>query len=236
MTFEEECRAYQDRITAGPISCEEYERIMYVRKSGDYPPRGSAAWDRWATLLCRFHALFPNTLDREAWHEAGHIVVGHKLGWTVQRIERNAGGWPQARVDAPCEDPELPGLHVGMMTTAGFVAEAMSRPEGEMTDPTHEIPEFAVDFRSADGDILSPEDRIKYTEEIPQAEVEDIIEENWTALERVALLALAGLPVEREALLEALEGVEQDDPPCRPQARESAVQRSSTGLSRTEQN
>jgi hypothetical protein len=234
ITFEEECRAYRDRITLGLISREEFEHIMYVRKAGDYPPRRTAEWERWATLICRFHALFPDTLDRDAWHEAGHIVVGHKLGWTVQRIERNAGGWPQARVEAPCEGPELPGLQVGMMTIAGFVAEAMSRPEGEMTDPTHEVAEHAIEFRSEDGDTLSSEDRIKYIK-IAQSRACDILAANWDVVERVAALEVASLPVEREALLEALEDVEQDDPPCGPQAGGSAVQRSSTRLRQTEQ-
>ena len=88
-------------IPAGPFSMDEYASMLRVYRSGDIPEEGTEARDRWHCLTERWQALFPNSLRREAFHEAGHVVVGHSMGWTVQRIERRDDGVPQAVVPPP---------------------------------------------------------------------------------------------------------------------------------------
>jgi hypothetical protein len=200
--FERECGLIGAELTAGPFSREEYERVMFVRRSGAYPPLG-AEYDAWKRLVCRFHRLFPNTVVRAMWHEAGHAVVAHRLGWTVHRIQRDHEGTPGAVIQSP---DGWDDLDHAIVTVAGWIAEAMAACP-ELTDPTHEVAILARDFRTPTGERLPPRERIKFVE-IAEDRAREMLECDWYAVERVAMLALAALPVERDALLKAIDGDE----------------------------
>ena len=202
--FERECRQIEADLTAGPISREEYERLLFVRKSGAYPPPG-AEYDEWRRLVCRFQRAFPTTTKRDMWHEAGHIVVAHRLGCFVDRIRRDNDGTPQAVIQRP---EVWEGIDEGTLTVAGWIAEAeMSYPE--LTDPTHEVAIHARDFRTPTGERLPPWERVKFIE-IAEGRALELLEADWSAVERVANLALAGLPVVRDALVEAIDNQAED--------------------------
>jgi hypothetical protein len=119
--IERECRQIEADITAGPISPEEYERLLFVRKSGAYPPLG-VEYDEWKRLVCRFHRAFPNTTRRAMWHEAGHIVVAHRLGCVVHRIQRDHEGTPSAVIERPDAWEDIDEATV---TVAGWIADAL---------------------------------------------------------------------------------------------------------------
>lgn len=195
--MERECGRIEADLTAGPFSPEEYERLLFVRKSSAYPV--PAEWDQWKRLVCRFYRLFPNTAKRAMWHEAGHIVVAHCLGWTVHRIQRDREGTPGAVIHMPDGWGDLDHATVSV---AGWLAEAMMA-YPELTDPTDEVAQHARQFRTPEGEKMPAPERIKYVE-IAERRAEEILEAHWDTVERVAALAMAGLPVERDALLAAM--------------------------------
>jgi hypothetical protein len=68
---------------------------------------------------------------------------------------------------------------------------------------------LARDFRTATGERLPPEERIKFVE-VAEERAFEMLEADWSAVERVANLALAGLPVVRDALVEAIDNQAED--------------------------
>lgn len=42
-----------DAILEDPITPAEYEEMLFVRKSNNFPTNPSPEWDRWATLVAR---------------------------------------------------------------------------------------------------------------------------------------------------------------------------------------
>jgi hypothetical protein len=196
--IEAECWQFEADLTAGPISPEEYRRLLLVRKSGAYPPLG-AEYDQWKRLVCRFHRAFPNTTERAMWHEAGHTIVAHRLGCVVHRIQRDDEGTPGAVIERP---DAWEAIDEATVTVAGWIAEAMAS-YPELTDPTHEVANLAIDFRTSRGERLPPWERIKFVE-VAEERAKEMLDADWSAVERVATLAMAALPVEREALVEAI--------------------------------
>lgn len=199
--IEEACRQIESDLTAGPISLEEYKRLMVVRKSGAYP--GPDIFDQWKLLLCRFVALFPNTTEREMWHEAGHAVVGHYLGCQVKRIRRDPDGTPGAVIKRP--EVWDYGLDEATATVAGWMAEAMAV-YPELADPTDEVAQLAKGFRTPSGEKVPVPERIKHVE-IAERRAEEILEAHWDAVERIATRATKYLPVEKGELRQLLRGV-----------------------------
>jgi hypothetical protein len=147
------------------------------------------------------------------WHEAGHIVVGHKLGWEVQRIDRQPDGTPIAEVPPPCEPPELPVLDYSTVAVAGFLAE--NKEFGNALPTTDHI-NVAHQFQASEvhqGRTASPASTLAHVLEA-EARAQVILDENWVAVCRVAAIAIAGLPVRRGALLQELRDIEQLEPKC----------------------
>src|SRR5215218_6387007 len=187
--------------------------MIRVRKSNDYPPRDSEAWDRWTTLVSRHWFQFPSSLEQDMWHEAGHIVVGHKLGWEVQRIDRQPDGTPIAEVPPPCEPPELPVLDYSTVAVAGFLAE---NKEFGNALPTKDHINVARQFQASEARqdrTASPASKLAHVLEA-EARAQVILDENWDAVRQVSALAIAGLPVKRGALLQELRDIEQLEPNC----------------------
>jgi hypothetical protein len=195
--MERECGRIETDLTAGPISTEEYKRLLYVRRSGE--PQPSTPW---IPLLCRFHRHFPNTIEREMWHEAGHAVVAYYLGCQVKRIRRDHDGTPGAVIK---RRDGWEGIDEGTLTVAGWLAEAM-KAYPELTDPTDEVAQHAMTFRTPEGEKMPPHERIKYIQ-IAEQHAQVILKAHWDAVERIATRAMKYLPVEKGELRRLLEGV-----------------------------
>jgi hypothetical protein len=223
-----------DSVLEDPITADEYEEMIRVRKSNDNPPRDSEAWIRWTTLVSRHWFQFPSSLEQDMWHEAGHIVVGHKLGWEVQRIDRQPDGTPIAEIPPPCAPPELSILDFSTVAVAGYLAE--DKQFGNAL-PTKDHINVAHQFRASEarqGRAASPASTLARVLEA-EARAQTILDENWDAVSRVAALATAGLPVRRSVLLRELRDIEQLEPNCgsiperaaaKPQRQHSLITRS----------
>jgi hypothetical protein len=202
-----------DEVLEVPITEVEHAEMLRVRKSNDYPKRPSPEWDRWTTLTFRHLFQFPSTLDREMWHEAGHIVVGHRLGWQVQRIDRHSDGTPHAIIPPPCEFPELPILDFSTVAVAGYLAEDKAFGNAMPgQDHVNLAREFQADA-ARQGRTASPTSNLAHVLEA-EARAEAILDENWGVVRQIAELATASLPVRRKALLGEQRGVAQDEPRC----------------------
>jgi hypothetical protein len=195
----EECARYAAELTVGPLSPEERERLLFVRRTSAYPRPGPER-ERWNRLLCRFHALFPNTYESEMWHEAGHAVVAHVLGCGVERIARSAenvpGFEPKPRPQGWRDRDEATIAVAGWLAEARYVAPAL-------TEPTDEVARF-VRGLTLFGEPLSTEDRLQL---VLRAEhrATAILAEHWDAVERIGIRGMAGLPIEHDELLTLLE-------------------------------
>jgi hypothetical protein len=202
-----------DSVLEDPITADEYEEMIRVRKSNDYPPRDSEAWDRWTTLVSRHWFQFPGSLEQDMWHEAAHIVVGHKLGWEVQTIDRHPDGTPFASIPPPCEPPDLPVFDYSTVGVAGFLAE--EKAFGNAL-PTQDHINVAHQFRASEAHqrrAASPATTLAHVLEA-EARAQAILDANWDAVRRVAELAIRSLPVNRQALLQELRDIDQLEPNC----------------------
>lgn len=226
---EMEMWALTDEVLEDPITDDEYEHMLRVRKSNDYPRRPSPEWDDWSVLTCRYLYQFPFNLEHEMWHEAAHIVVGHRLGWTVQCIDRRPAPdhTPIAIVPPPCEPPELRVLDYSTVAVAGYLSE--DKAFGKAMPSTDHI-NVAHQFKAAEVRVgKSPTSETTLTH-VLEAEVraQAILNDHWRAVQRIAELALQELPVRRDALLRELHDVPQDRPNCGPRgARTSPVRQRS---------
>jgi hypothetical protein len=212
VSIDMECWQLDGSILDKQLSEEEYGELLRVRKSSDYPPKPSEAWDSWSELVCRHWRQNSDSAERESWHEAGHVVVGYRMGWDIERIDRHVNGWPRAIIPPPCLPPELPLLDLTTITVAGYLAEQKALGNAV---PTDEVAEMARHFMDASGGKATVWDRINFVQKA-ETRALPILNEDWAAVRRVAKLAMNALPVEREALLEALSGVEKGSPPCGP--------------------
>jgi hypothetical protein len=134
------------------------------------------------------------------------FVVAHRLGCVIHRIQRDDEGTPGAVIQRPDAWEEIDEATV---TVAGWIAEAMES-YSELADPTHEVAILANDFRTPTGERLPPWERIKFIE-IAEDRAREMLDADWQAVERVATLAMAALPVERDALVEAIENQAEGD-------------------------
>jgi hypothetical protein len=187
---------------AGPFSPEEHESMLYILRSGTVPPKGCEDRDMWDALYSRWKALFPTTLRREAFHEAGHVVVGHSMGWSVKRIDRHGPrAVPYAEVLPPANLIQIrnPISDDSVIRVAGYLAE--KRACGWVA-PLEAI-KVAKDVNS----FLAPESRISFVRAC-ESYAFDILKEYWLAVEAIAAMVMESLPVSRKQLLDALRDVE----------------------------
>lgn len=191
------------------ITDDDYAWMHYLRRSVAYPPEGTPELARWMNLYDRFYAQHPHTLERDAWHEAGHVVVAHRLGGRVESVSRDEEG-------AITSVAVFERRHVGLLLwaaleVAGYLAEV--RAVGRV-DP-HEASEVGVAFQ----DVW----RQRYGGLPPEAEVLDavthaetvaatILDEHWAAVARVAdTLMNEPWPIERDRLTELIADVPYGD-------------------------
>jgi hypothetical protein len=192
-------------VPCGPISPEEQERIRYVRKSLDYGPDGSEERERWGTLYDRFYALFPTTLERLAWHEAGHATVAHRLGGTVWSIDVDAADDGFVTHVVEFEPPFVTLDRWAIATTAGYVAEGLAFGP---TDP-HEASEIYIKYCETVIEMGLKPSRSKAIEFIETAEsvAVAILQQHWYEVSYIARRMMFSCPVGRDFLLSALAGV-----------------------------
>jgi hypothetical protein len=188
----EACEPYAAELTAGPISPQEYQHVLRVRRTGETQPVRP-----WVPLLCRFHALHPNTTEREMWHEAGHAVVAHFLGRGVERIARSDENVPGTKAqDCPAW---WRFTDEATVQVAGWLAEyRYSFPT--LTDPTDEFGELVRGLPM----LMSTRERLQLAL-WAENRATGILTEHWDAVERVADRAMAGLPIEHDELFDLLE-------------------------------
>jgi hypothetical protein len=191
------------------ISDQDYERLCYVRKSGDYPAEGTEAWAEWDALTRRFERAYPSwPRERIAWHEAGHILAGHRLGGQVVKITPR-----HAHIDNTSY-PDVPYDVEATVIVAGHVAQEMKF--GRVDPSRNEASRIAWRFRKErardPGETVTWQECRAYVE-AAEARARAIFEDHWDALEAIAQLALQSLEVNRDALLIALAGVPNGDPP-----------------------
>jgi hypothetical protein len=173
-----------------PLSDQDYEWLCYVRKSGDYPTEGTEAWAAWNALTRRC-AWVDRSWTREhiAWHEAGHALVGHRLGGHVVNIEVWA-----------------------TITVAGHVAEEMVL--GRVDPSCNEASRIAWQFRKLrqknDGETPTPQECRAYVE-AAESRARAICEEHRSVLEMIARRHLSAGSVNRDELLIMLAGVPNGD-------------------------
>jgi hypothetical protein len=195
------------------ISEEDYERLCYVRKSGDYPAKGTEAWTQWVALTKRVdRAHFRTRNERSAWHEAGHALVGHRLGGDVNKIYRGDGYLAATHIPDMIY-PAFPYETLDTVMVAGHVAEEMTFAQ---VDPScDEASRIAWRFRKVRardyGETVTPQDCRAYVE-AAEARARAILEAPGSVLEAIARRVLAGLPVNRDELLGLLVGVPNGDP------------------------
>jgi hypothetical protein len=197
-----------------PLTDEEYTWVSYIRRSMDYPPEGTAERERWENIYHRFHAqILQQAPERAAWHEAGHIVVAHRLGATVVRIRQDEG---DAITDIlEFEPPFVPLALWAVVMTAGYLVEG--RVFG-CVDPS-EASEVGVaydrELAPLVGRHATPEEVLGYVS-LVEGQANAILDEYWEAVARVAGLILReALPIDRDTLLPALLGIPNGDAlPC----------------------
>ena len=159
-----------------PLTPEEYERLVYYRKARirttGTPDEGS-----FIELCRRYAEQFPLTPERVGWHEAGHAIVSHSLGYAVWKIERHPDGSGHSLTD---QQPILSD-DWALITVAGYLAE--DRAVGH-ADPAEAwgVTEVAERIYG-----LGPDERKVYVEEVEQC-CSMILDENWGVVEQVAKL------------------------------------------------
>jgi hypothetical protein len=224
ITPEMEMWCYPDEVLELPISAAEFEEMLRVRKSNNYPPKPSMEWDRWLTMTCRYLYQHPTSTEKEMWHEAGHIVVGHRLGWSVLRIDRHPDGTPYALIPPPCEPPNLPVLDYSTVAVAGYLTEERAFANAMPSADHVKIATVLRGLEARSGRTLSPDANLAHVLKA-EARAQAILEEHWRAVHRIAELALLGLPVEHETLIGELRDVPQEKQVCGPLEQRRAIHR-----------
>jgi hypothetical protein len=191
-----------------PLSDQDYEWLCYVRKSGDYPTEGTEAWAAWNALTRRC-AWVDRSWTREhiAWHEAGHALVGHRLGGHVVNITARATHMDNTGY------PTVSHEVWATITVAGHVAEEMVV-LGRVDPSCNEASRIAWQFRKLrqknDGETPTPQECRAYVE-AAESRARAICEEHRSVLEVIARRHLSAGSVNRDELLIMLAGVPNGD-------------------------
>ena len=127
--------------------------------------------------------MTPETLARRyaagplvAWHEAGHAVIAHRLGYRVERVHV-AYARDQGQTDiAPAYDP----LNRALITLAGERAERRSV---SWLDGIEALGGGADDRRALQ---LALEELDDWSEAELVEKVDDMLRDDWRALKRLA--------------------------------------------------
>lgn len=189
------------RDTDASITPDELALLVYRRKA-KVPTIGTPEEEPFKALCRRFNAQFPPTPERVGWHEAGHAVVSHRLGYRVWKIEREGTetGYPNAATDRqpPWSDDWA------LVKVAGYLAE--DRAVGNV-DPGEA---WAVAAMAESLHGYGPSERRAFVEAVEERALAILIA-NWGAVERVARLVEAKPSVRMAELNTALSSVSFGD-------------------------
>lgn len=195
-----------DRVLEGPFSPAEYGLLVCRRKTG-LRSDDQAERDWFEALTRRYHALFPSNLERISWHEAGHAMVAHRLGWWVDHIERFPHHEGKAAMAPPPEgSPYWPqGRETRLrdwatVKVAGYMAE--NRVAANV-DPAEASP---VAYRLEELKGYTPAQCLTYVEEV-EGRALRILVADWAAVGLLADALKASAVVERDALASILGNV-----------------------------
>jgi hypothetical protein len=151
--------------------------------------------------LCRrYSTAYPLTPERLGWHEAGHVVVAHRLGYAVWGVYHRAPDhWETTFVT-----PERGSTDWGLIAVAGYLSEG--RAIG------HEDPAEAgeISMRGPWHDDDSPHERLARVRQV-ERDALAILEEHWDTVGRVAELIRSKPFITGDELAGALEGVRRAD-------------------------
>jgi hypothetical protein len=181
-------RLSEREIVEGPFSPEEYALLVHWRRT-NFRPSTPAEDAQFEMLTIRYHTQLARD-ENEAWHEAGHAVVGHVLGCPAVFIHRQSDGTPRTLHEgisstAPRTRIEADFLaqdrNWALIQVAGYLAER--RATGH--DDAGEASEFVIRAEHFLG-YESAQQRA-YLERI-EPEASTILDTNWDAVERVAAL------------------------------------------------
>ena len=179
------------------ITPEEHALLVYRRKA-KVPTKGTSEEAPFIARCRRFHTQFPPTPERVGWHEAGHAVVAHRLGYRVWMIEREetGTGYPITATD---QQPRWSD-NWALVKVAGYLAE--DRALGNV-DPAEawEVAEMAERLHGC-----GPSERRTFVEAVEERALA-ILVANWDAVERVAQLVQANPSVRLAELNAALSSV-----------------------------
>ena len=181
-------------MTDAPITPEEYALLVYRHKAG-VRTAGTPEEEPFIALCKRFHAQFPPTPERIGWHEAGHAVVSHHLGYRVWWIERN-DEWGDTRTD---QQPPWFG-DWALVKVAGYLAE--ERAIGNVEPREASEVAWMAERRFGYG----PSERESFVESV-EARALAILVENWDAVEKISQLVQAKPLVKMAELDTVLSGV-----------------------------
>lgn len=176
-------------VIEGPISDEECDLLVRWRRTA-FDPQSEEDHARYVALTIRFFTQMRQTERTDAFHEAGHIVVGHLLGYPTRMTYWQLDGTPSTAMDGISHDPPpfiseaqflAQNYDWARIRVAGYLAErrAMGR-----SDPAEAV---RLVRRMRDNLSYGPEETMAYLDGI-ENETDAILDENWEAVERLAQL------------------------------------------------
>jgi hypothetical protein len=193
-------------IVEGPFSPEEYALLVLWRRTNFHPPTPTqdAQFDM---LTIRYHVQLARD-ENEAWHEAGHAVVGHVCGCPAMYIFRKPDGTPAtAHMNVSTKAPQTAieadflaqDRNWARIQVAGYLAERRSTGH----DDPSEASELAMRMEHFLG--YGAAQQVSYLDRT-EAESTAILEANWEAVERVAVLLRAKMQRRGDEVLAAITG------------------------------
>ncbi len=159
------------------FSEEDYRKLVYHRKAG-IRTTGTPEERPFEILTRRFYAAHPLTAERLAWHEAGHAVVAHWLGYRVVAIVRVEPLHWEVRSHQPLPHSD----HLHLIIVAGYLAEARAMGRVDPAEASR------VAYQVEDLYCYGPHERRAYVKAVEERALA-ILVEHWAEVEQVAALA-----------------------------------------------
>jgi hypothetical protein len=189
-------------VVEGPFSPEELDLLLRWRRTA-FQPTTQDEHDQFDMLTFRYYTQLGADPANEAWHEAGHAIVGYALGRPIVRLFRRPNGTPAVELAGISQEPPVAFSEAdflaknrvwALIQVAGYLAEL--RATGH-ADPEEASCLVIRVWNHAGYDAARSAAYLSYIE----AETSAILDANWGAVGRVATLILGGLPrTGREAL------------------------------------
>lgn len=153
---------------------EQYDRLVYHRKAG-INTTGTPEEQPFIELCRHYFARYPLSRERLAWHEAGHAVIGHRLGFKVAGVEQIS---PEHWVTEIESSPPF-STEQHMISVAGYLSEGKACGHGDPAE-AHKVAWHAQLLFG-----FGPDQRLAYVRSI-EAKTIAILDEHWEAVGRFA--------------------------------------------------